>query len=161
MRTEVAQFIANYSDSDAARIRFDWNGQHGDQFVDRNMDFRDAVRTAVFLDIGSAPLSLIRDLFQAETQCSVEAWNIVDGVSLLAENLLRRGGPLFLDDFLEGKFASFDANCGSAFEYDLPLASMLLSEVQNRLRSSSMSPNAELWRAGESLFAEWVATFRS
>jgi hypothetical protein len=154
----VSEFIRSYSSSvGEPRIRFDWNGKHADGFVDCNMEFRNAIREAVLADIAAAPLQLVRDLFRAETQCSREAWGIVDGVGMLAEALLRRGGPAYLDDYLEGKFHSFDASLGSAFEYDLPLAHAMLAEVRERLRSSPGSPRARLWRGGEDLFAKWVA----
>ena len=154
---DVAAFIAGYTSADEARIRFDWNGQHSEGFVDRNMEVREPVLEAVLADVSAVPLELIRDLFRAETRFSREAWCIVDGVSALAEALLRRGGPAYLDDYLEGKFQSFDASLGSAFEYDLPLARALLAEARTRLASSPDSPRAQLWQAGEELFTRWVA----
>jgi hypothetical protein len=153
---DIAAFIKGYTSVDEARIRFDWNGQHAEKFVDRNMAFREPIREAVLADVASAPLELVRDLFRAETQCSREAWGIVFGINVLAEAMLRRGGAEYLDDYLEGKFQSFDASMGSAFEYDLPLAQAMLAEVKLRLASSHDSPQAELWRAGEELFTGWV-----
>ncbi|MCE9544159.1 MAG: hypothetical protein K8T25_01345 [Planctomycetia bacterium] len=154
---DVAEFIRSYiSSTDEPRIRFDWNGKHAEEFVDSNMAFRDVIREAVLVDVSAAPLDLVRDLFRAETQCSREAWGIVDGVGALAEPLLRRGGSAYLDDYLQGKFQSFDASLGSAFEYDLPLARSMLAEVRECLRSSPDSPKARLWRSGEELFAGWV-----
>jgi hypothetical protein len=154
---DVAAFIASYSIGDESRICFDWNGKHGDEFEDRNMEFRESVREAVLDDVSSAPIELVRDLFRAETQCSREAWGIVKGVGILAEELLRRGGLACLDDYLEGKFQSFDASCGSAFEFDLPLARAMLGAVRERLASMPDSAKAPLWRSGEDLFLRWVA----
>jgi hypothetical protein len=154
---DVVEFIRSYTSADEPRIRFDWNGQHAEGFVDRNMEFRTAVRESVLANVSAAPLALVRDLFRAETQCSREAWGIVEGVGILAENLLRRGGLADLDEYLEGKFQSFDASLGSAFEYDLPLAQAMLAEVRERLQSSLDSPKMRLWRSGEELFAGWVA----
>lgn len=154
---DVAAFIAGYTPADEARIRFDWNGKHAEEFVDRNIGFREPIREAVLADVSAAPLELVRDLFRAETQFSREAWCIVDGVSVLGESLIRRGGTAYLDDYLEGKFQSFDASLGSAFEYDLPLARAMLAEVRSRLAASPNSPKARLWQGGEELFAQWVA----
>lgn len=154
---DIAAFIAGYTSVDEAHIRFDWNGQHAEKFVDRNMAFRGPIREAVLADVTSAPLELVRDLFRAETQCSREAWGIVFGINVLAKAMLRRGGVEYLDDYLEGKFQSFDASMGSAFEYDLALAQTMLAEVKLRLASSPDSPKAKLWRAGEELFTSWVA----
>ncbi len=153
---DVTAFIRNYTAVDEAQIRFDWNGRHAEGFVDSNMRFRQLVREAVLADVPSTALELIRDLFRAETQFSREAWCIESGVNVLAEALLRRGGVVYLDDFLDGKFQSFDASLGSAFEYDLPLARAMLAEVRSRLAASPDSPKARLWRGGEELFAGWV-----
>jgi hypothetical protein len=155
---EVMEFIRCYStDVGESRIRFDWNGKHSEGFVDRNMEFRGEVLQAVLRDVVAAPIDLIRDLFRAETKCSREAWGIVDGVGQLAEQLLRRGGPTYLDDYLEGKFQSFDAHLGSAFEYDLPLAKSMLSAVQGLARAEPKSSRAALRQKGEELFSAWVA----
>jgi hypothetical protein len=154
---EAQEFIWTYtSSSGESRIRFDWNGKHAEGFIDRNMEFRNVIREAVLADVAVCPIELVRDLFRAQTQCSREAWGIVDGVGVLAESLLRRGGPTYLDDYLVGKFQSFDASLGSAFEYDLPLARAMLAEIRERLRSSPDSPKARLWLGGEELFAGWV-----
>ena len=154
---DLAGFIAGYTSADESRIRFDWNGQHAEGFVDRNMVFREHVREAVLAKVSAAPLELVRDLYRAETEFSREAWCIVKNVSVLAEELLRRGGVVYLDDYLKGKFQSFDANLGSAFNYDLPLAQAMLSEVRARLAALPDSPKARLWQLGEELFARWVA----
>jgi hypothetical protein len=153
----ITAFIASYTSAEEPRIRFDWNGKHAGEFADRNMEFRGEVLEAVFADPSAAPLELIRDLFRAETRCSREAWGIAGGVNVLAEHLLRRGGVPYLDDFLDGKFQSFDASLGSAFEADLPLAQAMLNAVRERLRSSPDSPRAKLWQAGEDLFLGWIA----
>ena len=153
----IAAFIMSYTSANESRIRFDWNGKHADEFADRNMEFREAVREAVLADLPAVPLELIRDLFRAETQCSRESWCIVDGVGVLAERLLRCGGTDYLDDFLEGKFQSFDASLGSAFTVDLPLAEEMLTAVRARLRLCPDSPRTKLWRAGEKLFLDWIA----
>jgi hypothetical protein len=154
--SDVVDFIANYDSSRESRISFNWNGKHDDDFIDSNAEFRALLLEKVLLDISSAPILLIRDLFRAETRCSRVDQGIVDGVYELAESLLRRGGVDYLDDYLEGKFQSFDASCGSAFEYDLPLAETMLEEVRNRLRSHPDSPQVPLWRSGEDLFFSWV-----
>ena len=158
--SDEADFIRAYTSADEARIRFEWNGKHSEEFVDRNMDFREMVREAVLENVTAAPLELVRDLFRAETQCSREAWGIAYGANKLAESLVRRGGDRYLDDFLEGKFQSFDASMGSVFEVDQALAMNLLNVVRQRLQSSPNSPRAELWRAGEQLFLDWIGNCR-
>lgn len=120
---DIAAFIARYTADDEKRIRFDWNGKHAEEFADRNLEFRAAVRETVLAEVTAGPLKLVRDLFRAETQYSREAWSIAVGVSALAEDLLRRGGTRYLADFLEGKFQSFGVSLGSAFVVDQPLLS--------------------------------------
>lgn len=153
----VKEFIRAYTPADEPRIRFNWNGKHAEEFADPNMKFRDAVREAVLEDVSAVPLDLVRDLFRAETQCSREAWGINHGIGELAENLLRRGGTNYLDDYLEGKSQSFDAWLGTTFEYDLVLARTMLGEVKERLRIARDSSKASLWERGEKLFADWIA----
>lgn len=154
--SDVAAFIATYSAADEPRVRFDWNGLHAPEFVDRNFAFRSVVREAVLQDPAAAPLLLIRDLFRAETQYARAAWGVEEGLGVLAEQLLRRGGAENLDDYLEGKFSCFDAEMGSVFPADAELAEMLLAALRERLHSHPDSPRAELWRCGEALFAGWL-----
>ena len=159
--SDIPGFIASYrSANDEGRICFAGNGRDAEEFLDRNAAFREQVLDVVLQDISLAPLELVRDLFRAETQCSREAWGIVDGVGLLAENMLRRGGVPFLNDYLEGKFQSFDAHIGSAFTADLPLATTMLNEVRQRLQHSPAAPQAPLWQAGEELFLGWIANLK-
>lgn len=103
-----SQFIQSYSSSaDEPNIRFEWNGKHAEGFVDGNMEFRNAIREAVLANVAATPIELVRDLFRAETQCSREAWGIVDGVGILAESLVRSGGPAYLLGLLkEMRFTS-------------------------------------------------------
>lgn len=154
--SDVASFITSYSSADEPHIRFDWNGLHPPEFVDCNFAFRTSVREAVLHDPAAAPLLLIRDLFRAETQFAREAWGVEDGLGVLAEQLLRRGGAEHLDDYLAGKFHCSDANMGSAFRADAELAESLLAAVRERLQSAPDSPRADLWRAGEALFLGWL-----
>ncbi len=153
---DVTEFIASYASADESFIRFEWNGEHAEKFVDNNHAFRNTIREAVLANVSVAPLELIRDLFRAETQYSREAWCIVGNVNVLAESLLRRGGTEYLDDFLEGKYQSFDASLGSSFEIDKSLAESMLKALQERLHQFPQSPKIELWRTGENFFLEWV-----
>lgn len=149
---EISDFINNYKNADESRICFSWNGLHGEQFVDGNMEFRELILEAALRNLSSAPLVLIRDLFRAETRCAKEAWGVADGIGELAECLLRRGGTKYLYDFLEGKHQCFDANQGSAFEYDIQLARTMLKAAEHQVSLSPDSPDVKLWR-----FSGWVA----
>jgi hypothetical protein len=155
--SDIVDFITNYDSSHESRICFNLDGTHNDDFIEINVEFRALVLEKVLADISSVSIVLIRDLFRAETRYSRLTQGIVDGVGELAESLLRRGGIDYLDNYLEGKFQSFDASCGSVFEYDLPLAETMLEEVRNRLDFYPDSPQVTLWHCGEDLFLSWVA----
>jgi hypothetical protein len=158
----IRSFIRGYKPADERRIRFQWNGKHADEFVDENLAFREAVKERVLDDLDSAPLQLVCDLYRAETQFSREAWCIDGDVARLAEHLLRRGGDRFIEDYIEGKYQSFDASLGTAFEVDLPLAERLLQAVRDRLRTAAAlsEDRRRLLRLGEETFQEWVAKCR-
>lgn len=47
---EVGKFIREYSDLDFEKIKFDWNGKHGDRLEDPNMDFRMRVCEEIIKD---------------------------------------------------------------------------------------------------------------
>src|SRR5207237_305391 len=82
-----------------------------------------------------APIELVRDLFDAETAWAKEAWCVnSEAVRTLAEELLTRGGPAFVEDFLAGKLGrGMDAHCASYFDCPRELAERLLAEVERRL----------------------------
>jgi len=156
MNDDVALFVSAYSAADEHRIRFAWNGKHAEEFRDSNMDFRKAVRRVVLSDIDAAPIELVRDLFKAETECSREAWGINRGVDVMAERLLRSDPERFVEDYLTGKFQSFDAHLGSAFPTDSEIAARLLEIVQRRLSENPSDDRRELLVKGRELFEGWL-----
>lgn len=153
---DVRSFVSAYTPADEPRIRFAWNGKHAEDFDDANFEFREAVKEVVLSDVGATPIELVRDLFKAETECSLEAWGIGEGVDILAERLLRADPERFLEDYLTGKFQSFDAYCGSAFPADKALASKLLAIVRSRLTADLPEPRRQLLEKGEELFQQWL-----
>lgn len=148
-------FIASYTDADEYRIAFAWNGKHSEDFQDTNYDFRKAVLEIVLEQPDTAPLTLVRDLFHAETEFSREAWCIDDRVVTLAEIMLTRGGRASLMAFLQGKSQSFDASmaCG-AICIDRRLAADLLDEIASRLHTCRDDRERELLELGQRTFAE-------
>ena len=103
----------------------------------------------------AAPLSLVRDLFRAETEFSREAWCIDNRVITLAEIMLTRGGRASLMDFLQGKCQSFDASmaCG-CIRIDRRLAEDLLDEATRLLRKCGDDRERKLLETGRETFAE-------
>jgi hypothetical protein len=154
---ELQLFIANYAPTDERLICFDWNGQHGDRFTDRNYEFRKEVLSEVLTDIRVASLELVRDLYRAETRFSKEAWCIDMRVSQLAEHLLRLGNDRFIEDYVEGKYQSFDSSmAAAAFRVEKSLAEHLLAVVRDRLQSEQDERRRNLLKSGEETFERWV-----
>lgn len=155
--TEIRHFIANYRMADEPRIRFAWNGEHGEGFGDSNYSFRKEVLEAVLAEPDAASVRLIRDLYRAETEFSREAWCIDRRVGQLAEALLRRGGEEYIEDYLIGKMQSFDAFLASAsFEIDHDLAQSLLDAVEKRLDEQHDEGVRKLLQFGRETFERWV-----
>src|SRR6476660_5740237 len=105
---EIKAFVANYSAASIERIRFVWNGKHGADFSDANQEFRTDVVEVVVDQPHKAPLELVRDLFLEEASWCREAWGSSRHFSELAENVVKKCGVAFLDDFLKGMMMSFD-----------------------------------------------------
>jgi len=153
--SEISKFVRNYSEADAHRIVFAWNGRHADEFEDANLEFRQRVLDAVEAEPAAAPLTLIRDLFRAETELSREAWCVDQRVALLARVMLIRDGKGLLLEFLRGKCQSFDASmcCGRAY-LEPHVASDLLQEVERRLTTTTDEQEIALLRVGVEMFTE-------
>ena len=95
----VRDFIVNYSPGDEARVGFAWNGKHGTEFRDGNLEFRQAVLGEVLDRPEGVPAGLLRDLFRAETECAREAWGVSGRIGELALLLLTVGGPDYIVDY--------------------------------------------------------------
>ncbi|HEY1065607.1 MAG TPA: hypothetical protein VGE52_05850 [Pirellulales bacterium] len=154
--SRVKEFIAGYQPDDEYHICFAWSEELGGELNDPNARFRRKVFKTVLRDLESAPLILLRDLYEAETEIARAAGGINDGVRDLGEALLRRGGVEFLDDFLVGKWQCFDTYMGVVVTPDAALSARLVETLRQRLEREPESPFAELWREGEKLFSSWL-----
>ncbi len=105
----VQELVRSYSAADEGQIAFAWNGRHADELVDANMQFRRAVCTCFEEDKAAFPLPLIAALFKAETLFAKEAWGVNRIVSILAQEMLERGGAAYLDIYLAGARCGMDA----------------------------------------------------
>src|SRR3954471_11702433 len=103
--TGPAEFVERYDPArDRARIAFAWNVKHAEQFRDANEEFRGRVLECALANLGTVPIVLVRDLYDAETAWAAEAWCVnAEAVRALAEELLTRGGPDYVEAFLAGK----------------------------------------------------------
>jgi len=102
-----------------------------------------------------APLTLVRDLFRAETEFSREAWCVDNRVADLAGIMLTRGKCAFLMDFLRGKCQSFDASmaCGGMV-IDPETAAELLREIDVRMNAATDDEERRLLQVGRDVFME-------
>ncbi len=157
--SNVDQFISEYSATEESKICFAWNGKHGELFADSNYEFRKGVLDEVMKNPEAIDLLIIRDIFRAETEFSKEAWSIDRRVSRLAEALLKRGGTLYLDDYLIGRSQSFDAYlaCGDV-KLDNELAQNLIKLVQERLGQERDQSKRKILESGHEFFEKWVKT---
>jgi hypothetical protein len=152
--SDVKAFAAEYSEADSQRINFAWNGRHAKDLADRNYDFRKKVLDEVLKDPDGTPIPLIRDLFEAETSFAKEAWCVDLRVRQLAEILLTRGGPTFVEDFFCGKYRGQDAYI-AAGTYP-KLASSLLVEIDKRLGCSLPDARRRLLEIARRDCEEWL-----
>ena len=159
---DVQGFVSSYDGSDTSRIRFEWNGKHGDDFRDANILFRRAVLNHVCDNLETAPLSLLRDLYEAETRSSKESWSAAQRLPELAQEFLTRGGPDCVEDYLRGRFRSFDGGmAASSFQVDLELAEALLQAVRERMSTTNDPERVQLLKNGEEIFERWVRARRA
>lgn len=128
---EVLAFIRGYTSADRWRIQFDWNGKHGKEFSDPNMEFRNAVVSALGEFDVPAPLELVRDVYDEETSCSREAWCAYPRLWVLGQTLLTQGQENCVLDYFRGKVKSFDTEiaCGG-IELPRELAIRLASHLE-------------------------------
>lgn len=154
MTDNIPEFVARYAPAvDEWRIRFAWNGEHADNFVDRNEAFRGRVIEVVLANLSTAPIELVRDLFHAETLWAKEAWCIrYAWVHPLACELVHRGGLRYVEDYLAGKHRGMDSSCSATVPHTPELGQAFLAEVERRLASDPDADRRRLLEAGRRIF---------
>ncbi|MDH3944214.1 MAG: hypothetical protein OEV06_08990 [Anaerolineae bacterium] len=107
---KIEDYVLNYDPMvDKERIVFAWNGKHAVDFKDANREFRLEVIGYFIEHAEATPIRLIRDLYTSETKFAEQAWGVNMVVSDLAEQLLKRGGIDYLEDYLAGLWRGMDA----------------------------------------------------
>ncbi len=148
----VRRYVAQYTD-DASKIRFAWNGEHGDQFDDANMVFRDAVVDCVIDDPARAPLELLVELYRALTEYSGEAWCIDERVEDIGKLMLIKGRSGVVRDYIIGMRMSFDALCATSFVgCPRDVAEECINHVRAKLQSETNDDEIDIWQTGEERF---------
>lgn len=105
----IEEYICNYAINDTD-IKFDWNGEHSDEFEDKSYKFCRLVINQVLQQSDIVSLSLLRDVFRTETLFA-ETWGVSRCVSSLASLMLICGGIEVIDDFINDRYQSFDTYC--------------------------------------------------
>jgi len=110
---ELEKFIKTYSSTDFQKIKFDWNGKHGDELEDPNMGFRIHVCDFLIHDFSIGSDQLILDLYQELSKSAKETWGVYRGYHLFAQEILNRGKTKYVLDYLKGAMQSFDTSLAS------------------------------------------------
>ena len=111
---ELQQFADNYTSKDFDRIKFDWNGKHGDDFFDPNYDFRMRLSTFLLPQLKEANVQLLRDLYVEIGKSSKVTFSIYSNFHLLAQELISRDWKENLIWYMKGAAQSADAYMSSA-----------------------------------------------
>jgi|SRR5687768_18071219 len=107
------QFANNYTFADFDRIKFDWNGEFGEKFHDNNYDFRIQLCEFLLPQLNFAKLELIRDLYLELGKSSEATFGVYVNFHRFAQQLLERGGPTYLMDYIKGASHTMDTGLAS------------------------------------------------
>lgn len=110
---ELQIYIDNYISADFDRIKLEWNGKYGQEFVDDNYDFRIQVCEFVVPQIDKVNIELIRDLYLETGKTSPLTFSVYNKFHLFADELLKRGGKEYLLDYIRGASHSMDTGMSS------------------------------------------------
>lgn len=133
MNDHLIQFAKAYSRTDFDRIKFDWNGKHGDDFEDANMDFRMQLCEVLKDDLSLVSDALLIDLYGELSKSSKETWSVYNSYHLFANEILLRGGIDYFDIYVEGASKSMDTFMSSGV-LNLPYSRIV--EILNHIKSS-------------------------
>ena len=131
-KNEIQTFTQNYSDKDFDRIKFDWNGKHGDDFEDKNYDFRMQLCETIKDDFSYSSEKLILDLYIELSKCAKETFGVYNSYHLFANELLERTGIKYFEEYIEGASKSMDTGLSSG---RLDLSKERVSEILNHIKS--------------------------
>ena len=151
---EIEKFIKEYSESDFDKIKFDWNGKHGDELKDPNMDFRMEVCEYLIKDFSIASDNLILDLYQELSKSSKETWGVYRSYHLFAQEILNRGRTKYLLNYLQGAGQSFDTSLASGrIELTNDEKKEILDFVDKQMTDSADAENRKYFEFAQTRFA--------
>lgn len=151
---KIEKFITEYSNSDFERIKFDWNGKHGDDLEDPNMDFRMELCEFLIKDFSIANDKLILDLYQELSKSSKETWGVYRSYHLFAQEILNRGRTKYLLNYLKGASQSFDTGLASGrINLTNEEKEEILEYVNNQIENESNEENRKYFEFAQMRFA--------
>lgn len=139
-KKEIQTFAKNYSDKDFDRIKFDWNGKHGDEFEDKNYDFRILLCETIKDDLSYSTEKLILDLYVELSKCAKETFGVYNSYHLFANELLERTGTKYFNEYIEGASKSMDTGLSSG---RLNLSKERVTEILNHIKSKTANSESE------------------
>ena len=110
---EFQTFADNYTSDDFDRIKMVWNGKYGNEFEDKNYDFRTQLCEFIIPQLDTIKLELIRDLYCETGKSSEMTFGVYNSFHLFAQQLLQRGGTEYLLDYIKGASHTMDTGISS------------------------------------------------
>lgn len=107
-------FVDNYSADDKVWLDVEWNGKFGSNFHDENYCFRLQIADLVCGQLDQVDLSLIHDLFISLGKVAQLNFQVYSKYHLLSQELLERGGHIYLFDYVCVAHISFDTFLSTA-----------------------------------------------
>lgn len=155
---EFQRFSDNYSPDDFDKIKFEWNGKHGEDFSDINYNFRTQLSEYLIPNLKNTKIELIRDLFIEHSKCAKETWGVYNNFHLFAQELLTRGKVKYFNDYMVGALRSMDTYLSSGkVEINKELARELLDYINNKIEKTNDDSERKLCSIFKERF-EWLAT---
>lgn len=110
---EFQTFADNYTSADFDRIKIIWNGKYGNEFEDKNYNFRTQLCEFLIPQLDTVKLELIRDLYCETGKSSEMTFGVYLNFHLFAQQLLQRGGTQYLLDYIKGAGHTMDTAMSS------------------------------------------------
>lgn len=136
--SEYLEFAKKYSAEQFDVIEFTWNGKHGENFIDKNYEFRIDLCQTIKDDLSIAPDELIIDLYIELSKSAKETFSVYNSFHIFANELLKRGGVKYLDYYMEGAEKSMDTLLSSA---RLNLDKSAIQEILDHLKKEVKKSN--------------------
>lgn len=113
-KQQLQAFAEKYTHADFDKIKFDWNGERGEDFSDGNYGFRMELCEYLTPLLPTTHLELVRDLYVELAKHAQESFSLYPKFYLFAQELLARGGTTYLLDYLDGAACSMDTHIASS-----------------------------------------------